>query len=224
MTLNDIPNLQTFGDIGHDGHIFVARRAIPKLVFTREIDPFLPLLARAMVATDHPGPALLDEYHGRQSERLKGVLTVYVRSKDTLEAIERSPWFRSAMGQFRLKFRVMYADALVPNPWCEEWETWFFPPGTQLHWLLMSAWLYYQMDKSVLCDAAYDTLARMFFLNYDWLERKGHQHLKYAPKEALAESTSLYREVLNFPMMVQQASEKLYDLYTSGNIRGSFHK
>ena len=126
------------------------------------------------------------------------------------------------MGQFRLKFRVMNALALVPSPWCDEWESWFFPPGTQLHWVLCAAWQYYMMNHTFLSDEAYDVLARMLLRNYDWLERKGHQHLKHCPKSALESGGSLYREVSNFPTLVKMSGSMLYDQFMHGNIRPAF--
>ena len=210
-------HMEKIGAVSSDGSHFATHRCMPRLLASHTMTRFASLIVRVLKATNHPGPALIDLYHGRKSERLAGTPTMYVRSKATMAALEGSPWFKSASGSLKTSFRVMYADELAPHPWCDDWEVVFFPPHLQLQWFLCAAYAYYGLCTTFISDAVNDSVAHMLRTSHaHWAD---HNHAQYCPIHALESGGSLHKEYSKFPLIIQHTARTLVEKAEEGLIR-----
>lgn len=70
---------------------------------------------------------------------------------------------------------------------------------------LMTSYLYYSMNVSVILDDLYDLIAKTLLAHYDQFE---HQHKHLVSKADLEAGTLYHLRGGDYPLMVQMAAEK----------------
>ncbi len=73
-------------------------------------------------------------------------------------------------------------------------------------WYLMTSYLYYDKDQSILSDHAYDKLCAFILSEWDEIS---HRHKYYIDKEALSAGTGYYLDSDILPSRVTSAADRL---------------
>lgn len=73
-------------------------------------------------------------------------------------------------------------------------------------WYLMTSYLYYVKDKSVVSDRTYDDLCKRLLAEWNWIE---HRHKDLIDREALAAGTGYYIKESDYPLIVKSAAERM---------------
>lgn len=84
-------------------------------------------------------------------------------------------------------------------------------PGAMVAWYLMNSYLYYELDRPVVSDAAYDKLCRMLYDHWDDVD---HWHKPYVNRESLLAGTGFQ---LVYPERTKSAAEHLLDFGKAKN-------
>ena len=73
-------------------------------------------------------------------------------------------------------------------------------------WYLMTSYLYYCKDKSVVSDQTYDELCKRLLDEWDWVE---HRHKHLIDRQALAAGTGFYLKERDYPLITRSAAERM---------------
>ena len=74
-----------------------------------------------------------------------------------------------------------------------------------ISWYLMSSYLYYCLDTSVISDYEYDKLCRFILDNYE--KRTVHPHWRLIDKELLETGSGFVMESEHYPVSIRSAAE-----------------
>ena len=77
-------------------------------------------------------------------------------------------------------------------------------PGVMVPWYLMTSWLYYQRDISLLPDEEYDQLCKKLLRDFDRIE---HPHKHFVDREGLSAGTGYAIQV--YPERAVQSASLL---------------
>ena len=79
-------------------------------------------------------------------------------------------------------------------------------PDMLVPWYLMTSYLYYKMDESVISDEEYDWICKELDKKWDEVE---HQHKYFVDRDALSAGTGF--QLRKYPARVEFAAKQLLD-------------
>ncbi len=89
------------------------------------------------------------------------------------------------------------------------WELNFLrSANVSIPWFLMSSYMYYIQDKSLLHDHEYDSLCRFMLANWDSLEHR-HKHLISVDDLKAGSGFTIKEE--DYPQIVKNAAWQIYN-------------